>query len=99
MAERRMEKHIPDAARPYRLYNGTLNRWFLWYYYVHKVQAMRMAHWIAKWLPVGEVIEVIDVRDGRLHGAYKRHADGSVTPTHETLKRSPVQPKLARERK
>ena len=70
-------KHVPlpaqrGAARPYRLYNAQLKKFLLWYWYTQRISAMRGAYWIAKWLPVGTTLEVIDVRTMRLHAQYTR---------------------------
>lgn len=49
---------------------------------------MRAAMWIAKWLEVGNTVEVIDVRSMRLHGAYTRRLN-HVEFHGETLKAIP----------
>jgi hypothetical protein len=87
---RRLEHLIEDAARPIRLYHAQKRKWFLWYWYANKVAAMRQALWIAKWLEIGETVEVVDVRNGELLGAYTRrvahvefHREQRKTAPHE----------------
>lgn len=74
---RRLDRLIPDTPRPFRLYHANRKKWFLWRAYKIKYVAMRNAFWICKWLQVGETVEVIDVRTGKLHGSY-------------TLRRGPI---------
>lgn len=60
------------AARPFRLYNAQKKKFLLWYWYNHRISAMRGAYWIAKWLEPGTTLEVIDIRTMRLHAQYTR---------------------------
>lgn len=61
----------PDTLRPYRLYNAKANVQIKHRYY----SSQRHAEWGVlkelKWLPVGTVIDVIDVRVGHLLCTYQ----------------------------
>lgn len=69
---------------PFRIYDATKKRFLLYYIYKHKLNAMRSAYWIVRWLDVGTVLEVIDMRTMRLHAGYKHHATGQVSIYSET---------------
>ena len=75
---------LTESTRPYRIYDATKKRFLLWYWYKLKVQAMRGAYWIVRWLPAGSTLEVIDVRTMKLHASYTHHANGSVTMANES---------------
>lgn len=75
---------VRETPLPFRIYDATKKRFLLYYIYKHKLNAMKAAYWIVRWLEVGTVLEVIDCRTMRLHGAYMVHADGQVSFTHET---------------
>lgn len=70
--ERRRVVLDRESVRVYRLYHAQSKRFFMWRYYVRKERALHQALWIAKWLNVGETVEVIDIRNGQLHGSYTR---------------------------
>lgn len=79
-----MSKHLDrelnrDTPRPYRIYDATKKRFLLYYTYVHKLNAARAAYWIARWMPVGTVLEVINVRTMALVSVAKIHANGTIT--------------------
>jgi len=62
-----------DATkRPFRLWLPALNCEVRWRYYADWRRAVNAAFIELKWSPVGTVIEVIDIRYGRLLGQYKR---------------------------
>lgn len=87
MPARRIPR-VEDAKRPFKLYHAQRKRFFMWRYYSEKVNALRSALWVAKWLKIGETVEVIDVRNGKLHGSYTRRVD-SIEFLRETLKAAP----------
>jgi hypothetical protein len=86
---------IPDAARPFRLHDAKARRFFAHRYYTHKLNAMRAALWIAKWLEIGNTVEVIDVRNMKLHGAYTRRVN-HVQFSSETLQMLPKDERIER---
>lgn len=75
---------IRETPLPFRIYDATKKRFLLYYIYKHKLHAMKAAYWIVRWLEVGSVLEVIDMRTMRLHGSYTMHADGNVSIMSET---------------
>jgi hypothetical protein len=90
-----MASPVRDAVRPFRLHDTKVQRFFAHRYYVHKVHAMRSALWIAKWLEVGNTVEVIDVRTMKLHGAYTRRLQ-HIEFAGETLKQLPSAERVKR---
>lgn len=64
-----------DAVRPYRFYNASIKKWVAYRYYTHKINAMNQALILCKWMPIDSVLEVVDVRNGRLHGQYHRRVN------------------------
>jgi hypothetical protein len=62
-----------DAAkRPFRLWDAKKKAQVRWRYYADWRRAVNAAFIELKWAVVGTVIEVIDIRTGRLLGQYKR---------------------------
>lgn len=86
--ERRLDRTVPEAKRPFHVYDARAKKFLRWRFYAHKVRAMRAALWLAKWMPIGMTLEVIDVRDGRLHGQYTRRV-AHVEFRGETIARLP----------
>lgn len=72
------------ASMQYHIFDAQKKRFLLYYIYRHKLNAMRSAYWIVRWMPVGTTLEVIDVRTMALHAAYTHHADGKVSIFNET---------------
>jgi len=85
---RRLERVIPDAPRPFRIYNSKARRFFRWYLFKYKDRAMKQAFWIAHWVP-GVAVELIDIRNGNCHGVYVGRRVGEkivVEAVRETIK-------------
>jgi hypothetical protein len=62
-----------DATkRPFRLYNPKTKTAYRWRYYTEWRRAVNATFIELKWAAVGTVIEVIDIRIGKLLGQYKR---------------------------
>lgn len=62
-----------DATkRPFRLWNPKLKAEYRWRYYGEYKRAINAAFIELKWSAIGTVIEVIDKRNGKLIGQYKR---------------------------
>lgn len=76
--------HENSIKRPFRLWNPKTNEEYRWRYYSDWHRAVNGAFVELKWTAVGTVIEVIDVRYGRLLGVYKRTVN-SVT-FHDEVK-------------
>jgi len=68
------------TRRPFRLWSGKAE--LRWRYYADWRRAVNAAFIELKWSPVGTVIEVIDIRFGKLLGQYRRGTQ-SVTFHHE----------------
>lgn len=87
---------VRETPLPFRIYDATKRRFLLYYIYKHKLNAMRSAYWIVRWLAVGTVLEVIDMRTMRLHGSYKLNLDGTVAMYSETNAKNGLHIKLTR---
>jgi len=61
-----------ETQRPFRLYNAKANKYLPHRCYAHIQRAHMGALLLTRWAQVGEVIEVIDVSIGKLHGSYRR---------------------------
>jgi len=60
------------TRRPFRLWSPKLKAEYRWRYYADWKRAVNAAFIELKWSAIGTVIEVIDIRTGRLLGQYKR---------------------------
>ena len=60
------------TKRPFRLWNPKLKAEYRWRYYADWKRAVNAAFIELKWSAIGTVIEVFDVRNGKLLGQYKR---------------------------
>ena len=63
---------VDVAKRPFRLWNPKLKAEYRWRYYTDWKRAVNAAFIELKWSAIGTVIEVIDIRNGKLLGQYKR---------------------------
>lgn len=63
---------VPEASRPFRLWNAKKRKFFAFRNYSIKINAMKAALWLTKWMDIGTTIEVVDVRNMALHGQYTR---------------------------
>ena len=60
------------AKRPFRLWDAAKKAELRWRYYADWRRAVNAAFIELKWSAIGTVIEVIDIRNGKLLGQYKR---------------------------
>lgn len=58
--------------RPFRLWDSKKKAEYRWRYYSNWKRAVNAAFIELKWADIGTVIEVIDIRIGKLIGQYKR---------------------------
>lgn len=71
-----MSKYIVDdkTVRPFRLYNPKTKKYLRWRCFKHVQRAHLGALMDIRWAKTGDMIEVVDVSIGRLHGSYMRNA-------------------------
>jgi hypothetical protein len=65
----------PDSVRPFRLWDAKAKKALRWRCYSDKRRAHIGALIEARWSMIGTVVEVFDIRNGKLLGQYVRRLD------------------------
>jgi hypothetical protein len=61
-----------DSSRPFRIWNARLKKPVPWRCYKYWKRAILGTLMELKWAPIGTVLEVVDIRTGKLIGQYTR---------------------------
>ena len=74
-----------DTARPFRVWNPRDNAYVMGRWYVSEFRAIKEAAFYAKYyLPIGQSVEVLDVRKGKWLGTYTKKIGGVFYEQYDT---------------